>query len=272
MAAGVVFRGLAVATALIAAACSGNTEPSSDVGSPSSTAPPASLAPSPSIGPYLEGSKLVRFSTTDGVELEGRLFGHGPVGVVLAHGNEPSAQATWYPFVRVLLKHGYEVLTFDFRGFCPGGTEGCSEGTVDGQGFPLDVEAAVRYVRTQRVKEVFLIGASLGGHAAVDAASRPGLDLAGLIVLSTSQFVAPGGSGNFLSRSLLGRIQVPKLFIAGRTDPILNGRDAELMYRASEEPKRFRELPTSLHGASLLDPGAAPQAITAVLSFLAENH
>lgn len=58
--------------------------------------------------------------TDDGVRIEGRLFGKGDVGVVLAHGNVEGGQASWFSFPRILSDDGYRVLTVNLRGFCPG--------------------------------------------------------------------------------------------------------------------------------------------------------
>ena len=74
-------------------------------------------------------SKAITFESTDGVTLAGRLFGpdQGTAGVVLAH-MLPSDQSAWYFFANRLGERGYRVLTFNFRGYCPGGEAGCSEG------------------------------------------------------------------------------------------------------------------------------------------------
>ena len=77
----------------------------------------------------LEESTPVTFDSTDGVQLAGRLFGpeHPRTGVVLAH-MLPADQSSWFEFADVLAGNGYGVLTFDFRGYCPGGDAGCSDG------------------------------------------------------------------------------------------------------------------------------------------------
>ena len=75
------------------------------------------------------GSTAITFPSSDGVRLAGRLFGpdDAHAGVVLAH-MYPSDQSAWFDFADRLADRGYRVLTFDFRGYCPGGTAGCSEG------------------------------------------------------------------------------------------------------------------------------------------------
>jgi pimeloyl-ACP methyl ester carboxylesterase len=71
--------------------------------------------------PDLSGSEAVSFQSRDGVALEGRLFGHGTSAVVLSH-MLPADQRSWFDFADRLAEQGYLVLTFDFRGYCPGAT------------------------------------------------------------------------------------------------------------------------------------------------------
>ena len=86
------------------------------------------------------GSRAVSFESSDGVELDGRLFGEGGTGVVLAH-MRPADQRSWYAFARRLADQGYLVLTFDFRGTCPGGEGGCSSGELE-----ISVSVTILYV------------------------------------------------------------------------------------------------------------------------------
>jgi hypothetical protein len=87
----------------------------------------------------LEESTAVTFDSTDGVQLAGRLFGpeHPRTGVVLAH-MLPTDQSSWFEFADMLAGNGYGVLTFDFRGYCPGGDAGCSQGSKDDSGIWQD--------------------------------------------------------------------------------------------------------------------------------------
>ena len=57
----------------------------------------------------------VRFTTPDGQELAGTMYGDGPTGVVLAH-MRGRDQGTWADFAADAAAAGHRVLTFDFRG------------------------------------------------------------------------------------------------------------------------------------------------------------
>jgi pimeloyl-ACP methyl ester carboxylesterase len=119
----------------------------------------------------LTGSRPVSFAAADGVGLEGRLFGDGTSAVVLSH-MRPADQTSWYRFANRLADAGFLVLTYDFRGYCPGGDGGCSEGDRDIDSMWQDVVGAVAFVRERGAADVSLVGASMGGTASLGAAAR----------------------------------------------------------------------------------------------------
>ena len=102
----------------------------------------------------LAGSTAVSFDSADGVHLEGRLFGRGnSIGVVLSH-MLPADQSSWWDFAQILADSGYLALTFDFRGYCPGGNAGCSKGERDISRIWQDVLGAVDFIRSQGADSV----------------------------------------------------------------------------------------------------------------------
>ena len=119
------------------------------------------------------GSEEITFPASDGVTLSGRLFGpgEGSAGVVLAH-MFPSDQSAWFAFAERLRQRGYRVLTFNFRGFCPGGDAGCSQGEKTISAIWQDVEGAVAALRDEGATRIGLVGASMGGTASLVAASK----------------------------------------------------------------------------------------------------
>jgi pimeloyl-ACP methyl ester carboxylesterase len=213
--------------------------------------------------------QAIRFRAGDGVELVGRLWGEGKLAVILAHGfSQGSAQETWLPFPGVLAKRGYLVLTFNFRGFCD--SEGCSDGTNEFGNNWRDAMAAVALLEERGAKRIFLIGASMGGLAVLRAARTPGVDLAGVVSLSTPQFpskyyeVEP--QANDVTPARLKQIDEPKLFIAGKDDVQLPGsaplrpgiesvrfaEDARRMFAAAEQPKQLALVDSSFHSSELV--------------------
>ena len=107
----------------------------------------AACAGGPSSGAAVGASTPVTFTTADGVKLDGRLFGpsEARAGVVLAH-MLPADQRSWYPFAQRLGNLGFRVLTFNFRGYCPGGDGGCSEGSKQITAAPADLQIGRAHV------------------------------------------------------------------------------------------------------------------------------
>jgi pimeloyl-ACP methyl ester carboxylesterase len=194
----------------------------------------------------LSGSRAVAFAAADGVGLEGRLFGDGASAVVLSH-MRPSDQTAWYRFANRLADAGYLVLTYDFRGYCPGGDGGCSEGERDVGAMWQDVAGAVAFVRERGAADVSLVGASMGGTASLVAAAREGVDVRAVITLSAPASI----EGLVADGPTLSTVTAGKLFIAGVGDAPA-ARDAEDLYDLAPPPKRVEVVPADEHGTDLL--------------------
>lgn len=125
------------------------------------------------------GHEDVRFPGNSGATLAGRYFPHpAPKGVVvLAHPDRRYGQH-WFVregWVQWLLRHGYEVLTFDFAPF--GASRGGSTYLHD------DVAGGVDFARRwSGGLPVHVIGLSIGAFAAINAS--PGLEVESLVLES----------------------------------------------------------------------------------------
>jgi len=195
------------------------------------------------------GSEAVGFDSVDGVHLEGRLFGDGGSAVVLSH-MLPADQTSWFGFADRLAGAGYLVLTYNFRGYCPGGDGGCSAGDRDIAAIWQDVLGAIEYVRFRGATSVSLVGASMGGTASLVVAAREGVDVQAVITLSAPASI----EGLVADASLLTQITAAKLFIAGVGDATA-AADAETLYEQSPPPKRVEIVPSDDHGTDLLTGG-----------------
>jgi pimeloyl-ACP methyl ester carboxylesterase len=210
------------------------------------------------------GSKEVTFESTDGVTLSGRLFGpdEGSAGVVLAH-MFPSDQGAWYFFANRLGQRGYRVLTFNFRGYCPGGDAGCSEGEKNVPAIWQDLEGAVEALRSEGVTRFGLVGASMGGTASLIVAAKEGDDVDALITLS-----APTAfEGLDASADVLAQVSAAKLFIAGHEDADA-AQSVDALYGESLQPKRPVILTTGDHGTDILTGNQAGIASTEMINWL----
>jgi pimeloyl-ACP methyl ester carboxylesterase len=233
-------------------------------GSPTSRPSAATSAASDAPPDPAAGSRAVRFAAGEHVRLSGRVFGSGSVGVVLAH-QVDNDQSAWFPFAQRLASQGYRVLTFDLRGYCPGGVDGCSSGNPDVEASADDVDAAVRFIRRGGARTVFLIGASLGGQAVLESAARSGEAIAGVVSLSAPEFFAYE-----LTAGTLAGVTMPSLFIAGRSDgdAAASARDFS---RWVTGPTDLLVMDTSEHGTDLVSPASPTVARTVsgrILAFL----
>ncbi len=209
-------------------------------------------------------SRAVTLESTDGLRLDGRLFGDGDAGVVLSH-MFPADQTSWWDFASALADEGYLVLTYDFRGYCPGGDAGCSEGDKDVPAIWQDVLGAVAFLRSEGATQIALAGASMGGTASLVAASELGSDVAVVVTLS-----APTSfEGLEVGPEALTRVTAAKLFVAGAGDGSATG-SAQQLYEWSPPPKRVEIVPSDEHGTDLVNGGQSAIVRRLMIGYLEE--
>jgi pimeloyl-ACP methyl ester carboxylesterase len=200
-------------------------------------------------------SDAVSFKTADGVDLSGRIFGpaNATAGVVLAH-TLSGDQTKWFGFADRLAGQGFRVLTFDFRGYCPGGDGGCSGGTEDVDAAPTDLAAAVKFLRADGVQRLGIAGASMGGTAALLVASADGEGIPAL-VLSAPQVLYGLEVGSDVLQTVIGA----KLYIAGLGDPAGAAAAADAMAALGPQPVREEIVTADEHGTALLNSTSGEQ-------------
>lgn len=202
-------------------------------GTPQPTATP--VPPTPTAMPAVP-TRDVTFTTSDGVRLDGTLYGSGTTGVVLSH-QVNGQQSQWMYFARVLAAHGYLALTFDFRG------HGASEGTVDTAKEDSDLRTAIKFLSGQGAKRIALMGASLGGAVTLRvAATEPVAAVATLSAVAqwTTQPVTD---------DIIEAIKAPTLFINSKLDPAAG--DTQHMYDVAAAPKEIHLYEGNEHGVAL---------------------
>ena len=180
-------------------------------------------------------TKQARFTTGDGEEISGLVYGQGDIGIVLAH-MRGRGQSSWAEFATVASDSGYVVLTFDFRGY------GDSTGTKDKR-MDRDLEAAVRYMLfVENVRKVVIVGASMGGTAAITIADE--YNVAAVAALSPSI-----SYGRIDALEAASTMKTPLLLIVAENDPPFNGYANSLITAASTT--RYLEIAGSQHGTNL---------------------
>ena len=212
----------------------------------------------------LSDSRAVSFESADGIALEGRLFGDGGTAVVLSH-MLPSDQRSWFAFADRLAGEGYLVLTYDFRGYCPGGQGGCSQGERNISAIWQDVLGAVAFVRSQGATNVALVGASMGGTASLVAAGQEGVDVEVVVTLSAPESI----EGLVVDASLLQQEQANKLFIAGLGDAEA-AASAQHLSEIAPPPKRVEIVPVDDHGTDLLTGARGEEVQRLIETYLAQ--
>ena len=176
-----------------------------------------------------------RFATGDGEEISGLVYGQGDIGIVLAH-MRGRGQSSWAEFATEASDSGYVVLTFDFRGY------GDSTGTKDKR-MDKDLEAAVRYMLfVENVRKVVIIGASMGGTAAITIADEYNVAAVAAISPSTTY-------GRINALEAASTMKTPLLLIVAEDDPPFNGYADSLLAAASTT--RYLEMAGSQHGTNL---------------------
>jgi pimeloyl-ACP methyl ester carboxylesterase len=248
------------AVSLVLAACDDGSAPEPTDGSPTSQ-PTEASSPSPTPAP----GDAVSFRTSDGVRIAGRLFGDGPVGVVLGHSIDGDG-TEWWNFAEVIAEAGHAALAIDFRGYCPGDDAGCSEDGSTGEAW-RDLLAGAKFLRERGVRDVVLIGASMGGTASVLAAANARPNVSGVITLSAPTTCC----GMEVERSIVGAVGAPMLFIAGRFDGEAP-RSARALARWAGTSGETLILGTGEHGTDLFGlatPQVERRTTDSILDFLA---
>jgi len=190
-----------------------------------------------------------------------------PWGTVLHfHGNAEN-MSTHMAFSHWLTRHGFNVVTFDYRGY------GQSEGTPDREGLVRDGEAMINALRARddlREQDLFIFAQSLGGAVAIPALAEAGEQRIRALVIESSfasyrtvarrklgdiwltwLFQYPLSflvSDNWSPEDHIERLSLPMLFVHGDEDPVVDiesGRD--LVNVAGPRAKEFWELPQKGH-------------------------
>ncbi|HVO46625.1 MAG TPA: alpha/beta hydrolase [Steroidobacteraceae bacterium] len=162
---------LVVVAALALLACSACSR------QPESGAPPASATADNSnsnAAPRVEGAPEIA-TEPDGVHIEYHTYGHGEPAVVLIHGW--ATDANYWSAQLEPLKSKYTVVTVDLAGH-GASTRNRADWSMGNYG--EDVATVVRQIQN---KQVILVGHSMGGTVALEAARRIGDRVIGIIVV-----------------------------------------------------------------------------------------
>jgi pimeloyl-ACP methyl ester carboxylesterase len=231
-----ILRALALGLLVASAGCGGGD----DEAAPAASAPGAtSMTPATACGE--EDAEAVTLTTEDGAELTAAHVGDGEVGVVLGH-QFRSDMCSWVPFAKQLAERNMSALAINFVST-----------SIDD-----DMAAGARELQHRGAERIMLVGASMGGTAALVAAGE--IDVAGVAALS-----APQEFSGLDALPAVRGLEIPALFLVGRLDESF-ARDARRLFRATSSPDKALVVTTgSEHGTDLLQD---PKAEHALLEFL----
>jgi pimeloyl-ACP methyl ester carboxylesterase len=200
----------------------------------------------------------VHFATQDGGVVFADLYGKGDRSVILAHGGRFD-KASWKHQAQVLANERFRVLAIDFRGY--GKSRGPDAKPASDEDLHFDVLAAVRYLRESGSRSVSVVGASMGGGAAAEAAvvAKPS-EIERIVLLAHSPIDHPE------------KMQGRKLFIVSRDDLEASGvpRLVKIreQYAAAPGPKELVILDGSAHAQFIFETEQAQRLMHEIVRFL----
>lgn len=184
--------------------------------------------------------------------------------VVHAHGNAANV-SNHVPQVSWLPREGFNVLSFDYRGF------GYSDGVPSLDGVVADTRAALAEAR-RRAPELplILLGQSLGGATAIRAVAEEPVDGDIRLLVVDSAFasyrgvvrdatqasvlalIAPLASSTLPGRSrdpaqAMAKLRLPVLILHGEKDRVVPIEHGERLLAAAAGPKEFIRIPQGRH-------------------------
>lgn len=201
--------------------------------------------------------QVVSFPTQDGGLIYGLLYGIGDRAVVLAHGGQFNKES-WDRQARAIADSRFRVLSIDFRGY--GQSRGPSKAAAVDDARRYDVLAAVHYLRMTGAMTVFVVGASMGGDYAAEAAEAEPRAIDRLVLLAAGAYTT------------LVRMTGPKLFIMSRDDVIGDNQPRRPAIRQQYDralgPKQFVVVDGSAHAQALFNTSQGEQVLREILRFL----
>jgi pimeloyl-ACP methyl ester carboxylesterase len=257
-----------IVLALCLTACNsvrGSLTPSPEAAQPAAEtvrpATPTLIATPP---PIISASQVVTFTTADGVNLRGTLYGDGTTAVILSTMGA-QRQETWTPFAREIAAHGYLALTYNFRYWV---TDTKMQDNLRDKAAE-DLRAAVAFARKQGAQRVVLVGASLGALASIKAAgdSQP----AAVVIMAAPFGPFPALPSLQVNKADLQAITAPKLFINTEHDEGGFTESTRQMFEAAPDPKELHIYPGSAHGTDLFDTEQAADLTRRLIEFIERN-
>ncbi|MHB8232647.1 MAG: alpha/beta hydrolase [bacterium] len=198
--------------------------------------------------------KDVGFTSADGGDIKGSLFGSYPDIVILAHGRVFNKES-YYDLCDILLKNKISSLAFDFRGY---GNSKQGSGGLNAYG--EDIIGAISFVKKQDfVKNITLLGSSMGGGAVLNASKlyKPS-EIKSVIALSP---VFTEG---------IDFIDVPVHYLGSENEQFAEG--IRKMYALTKSPKTIHFFKGGAHAQNIFATESKDELISIVISYIKDEN
>jgi pimeloyl-ACP methyl ester carboxylesterase len=206
---------------------------------------------------FIAAQERVSFSTEDGGLVYADVYGKGDRGVVLAHAGGLTKES-WKKQGRALAQAGFRSVAIDFHG--EGESRGGTQTLPPDEGRHFDVLAAVRYLRKTGAKSVAVVGASMGGDYAAEAAEAEPEAIDRLVLLAAGAYTP------------LVRMRGRKLFIMSRDDIIGDNKPRlpkiREQYEKAAGPKEFVILDGTAHAQRIFATDQGERLMREILRFI----
>ena len=227
-------------------ACGDDDSPDEASAESTATTAPTTTSTAPTTTPPDVTTEDVTFTTGDGLDLVGRLYGEGTTAIVCSHQRQ-SSKADFATAGPLLAAEGFMVLAYDNRG------DGESEPGVPVDRV-LDLLSAIELVRARGAEKVVLLGASRGGTLSLDAANQTDVDA--IVTLSSP----PPDDGP----TAVAAVTAPSLYVNSENDRFADS--TQEMFEAANQPKEIEIYPGGNHGVALFD--SEPGLIDRIVAFI----
>lgn len=208
----------------------------------------------------------VNFKSEDGTKLHGWFLqpaeGVKPKGTIVFHHGNAGSVGYHIAFVGWMVRDGYQVLMYDYRGF------GKSEGELLREGMVQDTRAAINYVKTRKdvdPRRLISFGHSLGGAKSLAALGEkmiPGVR--GVVCFAgfasyqdmARKFAGEMGADlvtdDYSARDFVEKIApIPLLIAHGTADRTVPFSQGELLFKKAKEPKTIYRIKGGSHTRAL---------------------
>lgn len=205
----------------------------------------------------------VRFRSADGTMLAGWFLPattQSILGTVVhMHGNAQNMSAHW-PYAEWLLAHGFNVFTFDYRGY------GNSLGTPDPKGILEDAIAALDCMRMRDEQQrLCVFGQSLGGMLSIAAAAASPKQICAVLAEAPVHSYTAWAEDQMPEKELVldddhcasthiaALAPTPLLLMHSRTDRVVPYAHSLELLAAAGEPKRLVTIEDGEHNDAMTE-------------------